>query len=233
MNCKNLLIKSKHLQKFCPSGVYILPQFDDIKGNYLLIVVWHGVLFIREGFYKDGIFKFEINIPSSYPAKAPEVKFVSKVLHPLIDNKTGVLDISKKFPTWEAGKNFIVKVIYFIHEIFYNSVYLQETDSLNSDIAKLYITNPKNLENEITKLSKLSFEKRFETKNPNSSLKFSEFNNYHSLILDKILKQNKDVNTYDRIEDFKNWFMNNFMEIIQSSEMQNYDLNHLQKINNK
>jgi hypothetical protein len=24
---------SKHLQKFCPSGIYILPQFDDIKSN--------------------------------------------------------------------------------------------------------------------------------------------------------------------------------------------------------
>lgn len=49
-------------------------------------------------------------------------------------------------------------------------------------------------------------------------MKFCEFNKYHQLILDKILKQNKDVNTYDRIEDFKNWFMNNFMEIIQKRE---------------
>ena len=27
---KTLLIEFKHLQKFCPSGVYILPQFDNI-----------------------------------------------------------------------------------------------------------------------------------------------------------------------------------------------------------
>ena len=54
--------------------------------------------------------------------------------------------------------------------------------------------------------------------NNNSSLKFLEYNKYHQLILDKILKQNKDVTTYDRIEDFKNWFMNNFMEIIQKRE---------------
>ncbi len=70
---------------------------------------------------------------------------------------------------------------------------------------------------EIKKYSKISYEERFENKN-NTSLKFSPFNQYHQLILDKILKQNKDVSTYDRIEDFKNWFMNNFMEIIQNNE---------------
>ena len=56
---------------------------------------------------------------------------------------------------------------------------------------------------------------------PGSSMKFSEFNKYHKLILDKILNQNKDLSTADRIEDFKNWFMNNFMEIIQNYEASN------------
>jgi ubiquitin-conjugating enzyme E2 D/E len=44
--------------------------------------------------YKDGIFKFEMNIPSSYPAKPPEVSFSTKVFHPLIDISTGKLDIT-------------------------------------------------------------------------------------------------------------------------------------------
>jgi len=81
--------------------------------------------------------------------------------------------------------------------------------------------NPTKFETDVIKFSKISFEERYETKNQNSSLKFSKFNKYHQLILDKILKQNKDVNTYDRIEDFKNWFMNNFMEIIQNNENKN------------
>jgi len=65
--------------------------------------------------------------------------------------------------------------------------------------------------------TQISYDDRYEIKNKNSSLKFSNFNKYHQLILDKILKQNKEVNTYDRIEDFKNWFMNNFMETIQNN----------------
>jgi hypothetical protein len=82
---------------------------------------------------------------------------------------------------------------------------------------------------EIKKFTRISFDERFENKNNNSSLKFSPFNQYHQLILDKILKQNKDVSTYDRIEDFKNWFMNNFMEIIQNND--NTTMNN--NVNNK
>lgn len=67
----------------------------------------------------------------------------------------------------------------------------------------------------ITKMTIKSRESRFENKNE-SSIQFSEFNNSHQLILDKILNQNKDIDTYDRIEDFKNWFINNFMEKLQS-----------------
>lgn len=77
------------MQKFCPSGIYILPQFDDIK-------IWHGVIFIREGYYKDGIFKFEISIPQNYPSKPPEIQFTTKVCHPLIDLSSGKLDLAVK-----------------------------------------------------------------------------------------------------------------------------------------
>ena len=38
-----------------------------------------------------------------------------------------------------------------------------------------------------------------------------------SLSLNKILNQDKDISTYEKMENFKNWFMNNFMEILQTS----------------
>lgn len=176
-----------------------------------------------------------MQIPPTYPSKPPEVYFTTKLSHPLVDISNGKLDLivtnnfiikkQKKFPNWEAGKNFIVKVIYFVQEIFYNPNFLQETDSYNPILGKMVIENSNQFEQEVSKLSKKSFEERFENKNKNSSLKFSKFDKYHQLILDKILKQNKDVNTYDRIEDFKNWFMNNFMEIIQNNEILNQPLN--------
>ena len=54
------------------------------------------MIFIREGPYKDGIFKFEIKIPSSYPKNPPEVYFTSEVNHPLIDPYKGKLDLNVK-----------------------------------------------------------------------------------------------------------------------------------------
>ena len=108
---KTLLIELKHLQKYCPTGIYIIPQSDNIK-------IWHGIIFPREGIYKDGIFKYQIHIPNDYPNSPPKVIFVSKVYHPLINQKTGELDLSEKFPKWEPIKCFLVRVIYYIQEIF-------------------------------------------------------------------------------------------------------------------
>lgn len=190
-------IYSKQLQKFCPNGVYIVPQFDNIN-------IWHGVLFVREGYYKDGIFKFEIDIPKTYPQSPPTVKFISKVVHPLINRETNILDLSMEFANWNANKNFLVKVIYYIHDIFEEKKYLM-TEEMSSDKIQ-----------EISECVKESISRRYENKE-NCSIKFSEYNPLHQLILNKILNQDKDISTYEKMENFKNWFMNNFMEILQTS----------------
>ena len=199
---KTLLIELKHLQKFCPAGIYIIPQSDNIK-------IWHGIIFPREGIYRDGIFKYQIHIPPDYPNSPPQVIFVSKVFHPLINSK-GVLDLTEKFPKWEPVKCFLVRVIYYIQEIFkLEEYYKKKNEVITPEIQK-----------KVSDCVQQSIEHKYESL-PGSSMKFSEFNKYHKLILDKILNQNKDLSTADRIEDFKNWFMNNFMEIIQNYEDSN------------
>ena len=38
--------------------------------QYLLVLLlsdWHGVLFIRQGLYQEGVFKFSVQIPENYP----------------------------------------------------------------------------------------------------------------------------------------------------------------------
>jgi len=52
------------------------------------------VIFVREGYYREGIFKFEIHIPQNYPSKPPEIQFTTKIFHPLVDISTGKLDLS-------------------------------------------------------------------------------------------------------------------------------------------
>lgn len=44
--------------KLAPSGVYLLPSNDDLH-------VFFGVIFLRQGLYKNGIFKFRVNLRKS------------------------------------------------------------------------------------------------------------------------------------------------------------------------
>jgi len=57
-----LMIEFTNLRnpKHCPSGVYVMPSADNFH-------TWYGVLFVHKGYYKNGVFKFKLNIPSEYP----------------------------------------------------------------------------------------------------------------------------------------------------------------------
>jgi ubiquitin-protein ligase len=57
------------------------------------------VIFIQNGYYKGGVFKFVINIPEEYPDAAPSVRFLTDMFHPLI-NTSGNCAILHKFPRW-------------------------------------------------------------------------------------------------------------------------------------
>lgn len=35
--------------------------------NLIVLLVWFGVVFVRDGMYKDGIFRFNISIPENFP----------------------------------------------------------------------------------------------------------------------------------------------------------------------
>jgi ubiquitin-protein ligase len=46
----------KALKNNVPNGVYVLPSFDSLRE-------WSGVIFLRQGLYQKGIFRFRIDIP--------------------------------------------------------------------------------------------------------------------------------------------------------------------------
>lgn len=83
------------------------------------MIVWHGIIFLRGGHYKNGVFRFVMHIPLEYPEIPPSIFFTTKVYNPCIDIRTGELDLSVQFPEWNASKNFILLIITFIKRIFY------------------------------------------------------------------------------------------------------------------
>jgi ubiquitin-conjugating enzyme E2 D len=62
------------------------------------IAEWQGmILGPKDTPYENGMFKLKINFPSLYPMKPPQVKFITKIYHPNIDEDGNIcLDILRK-----------------------------------------------------------------------------------------------------------------------------------------
>lgn len=109
-------IEFKYLMKNSPPGVYLLPEFDDIRHL-------HGVIFIRRGLYRDGIFRFKMTLPPAYNDvnTHPEIIFTPAVFNPLIDPVTGQLNISadESLQTWNPERHYIVTALTYLKKVFY------------------------------------------------------------------------------------------------------------------
>src|SRR6476661_1345587 len=75
---QELLNFKKHRHAFID-----LAEINDSIDNFV------GKLSFQEGIYRNYSFELEIIIPSSYPNKAPLVKFMTKICHPNIHFETG------------------------------------------------------------------------------------------------------------------------------------------------
>ena len=77
-----LMIEYKHLEKHVPSGIYILPSFENPRK-------WYGVIFLRRGWYAKGVFKFRIDVPKEYNDinTLPTLTFSTSVYNPYVNEK--------------------------------------------------------------------------------------------------------------------------------------------------
>lgn len=87
----------------------------------MFIAVWYGVIFVHQGYYSSGAFKFRVAIPEAYPEYPPSVTFISDMFHPLIDSG-GNLSLSQQFPTWRPCEDYIFHVLHYIKNIFKKAV---------------------------------------------------------------------------------------------------------------
>jgi ubiquitin-protein ligase len=115
-----LAIEFKYLMKHAPAGVYLMPEFDNIKKL-------HGVIFVRRGLYRDGVFRFVITLPPTYNDENthPQIVFTPPIFNPLVDPTTGSLDLSldETLKEWQPERHFIVTAVTFLKKIFYMKDY--------------------------------------------------------------------------------------------------------------
>jgi ubiquitin-protein ligase len=102
---------------------YKLIADDPIPGVFLLpssktILEWFGILFIREGPWKGGVFHFTLYIPDEFPHMRPMVRFNSNVYHPYIHSHNGALNMTKTLPFWKPNKSHIRDVIAAVRNCF-------------------------------------------------------------------------------------------------------------------
>ncbi|XP_033113150.1 AKT-interacting protein-like isoform X2 [Anneissia japonica] len=125
----SLLAEYNQLQKNKLPGVYVIPS----AGSPLH---WFGVLFVRQGMYQEGVFKFDLFIPDNYPdGECPRLVFKTPIFHPVIDIMTGELDVKRAFPKWKRSVNHIWQILLYARRIFYK---IDTKSPLNPEAAALY-----------------------------------------------------------------------------------------------
>ncbi|XP_013133742.1 PREDICTED: protein crossbronx homolog [Papilio polytes] len=109
-----IMAEYRKLQTENLQGIYVIPSYE----NSLL---WFGVIFIRSGVYKGGVFRFTLTLPEKFPNDGvPVVTFTSKLYHPAVNATTGVLNLNEVFPQWDRQQNHIWQILKYLHLIFNN-----------------------------------------------------------------------------------------------------------------
>lgn len=194
-----LRLEYKKLCKKMIPGMYIMPQLnprdpeekesDETSPFVADFTRWHGVLFLRRGFYRGGIFKFLIDIPFRYPDQLPTITFRNKIFHVLVDPKTNRLDLSPRFRVPRENKFFLSHVCEYIKDVFFFPALWRDARELNHAFKMwndfLEGINEQFLES-VKETCKLSVEQVYD--NVPSPFKFSKLRDSQFLDMNRKLK---------------------------------------------
>lgn len=106
-------------------NVYVIPSAHSS-------FIWYGVIFVRNGIYEGGIFRFTIFISDNFDC--PRVIFNPAVYHPLINSDSGELDITQYISNWKRNIHHIYQVLYYVRRIFSQ---IETKNALNKEAAEL------------------------------------------------------------------------------------------------
>src|SRR5690349_6769091 len=78
-------------------------------------LLWDGILFVRSGPFKAGIFRFTLQLDPGFPLQnsPPMLKLLDPVLHPLVAEETLIFDSSPAFPIWSENDHIYELLKFF------------------------------------------------------------------------------------------------------------------------
>lgn len=100
------------MSEFATGGCYLMPQ----KSNSFKL---EGILFVRSGIFKNGVFRFTLSLESTFPQQkfAPIIKLSDPLVHPLVSPDSQVFDSSSAFPTWSDNDHIYELLKFFKYGI--------------------------------------------------------------------------------------------------------------------
>eukprot|EP00439_Symbiodinium_sp_Y106_P059131 s2917_g8.t1 len=187
-----------------PSGMYVLPCFD-------YVLTWQGALFIKQGLYKGAVFKFRLVLPEEYPDQGPDLFFTSDVFHPMVDPKTGQVELGSLFPEWRPGRDFAAFALPHLHRAFLRREYFSSNarPALNQEAKQLFISDPAQFAERAKACANKSLLHVYDNAS-GSSLQFTKGPaEAHDAILEH-LKADPSASIEERKTAFVDWFCDHY-----------------------
>ena len=182
-----------------------------------MVIVWHGVYFVKQGLFAGGIFKFIIEFPLLYPNQKPKVRFTSPVNHPLVNPSDHEVNLNLEFKEWQAGKHWLINVLLYIKKLFHlETMYnlASETDAYDRNALQTY----KNDFTQYIQICKKCVEQSQDlkyTNHPGSMIKLTKHEPVHDKIIEKIKStSSEEMETWEAKDELKNWLFSNFDQVI-------------------
>lgn len=199
-----VLLEYERTQDLLPSGMYVLPCFD-------YVLTWQGALFIKQGLYKGAVFKFRLVLPEEYPDQGPDLFFTSDVFHPMVDPKTGQVELGSLFPEWRPGRDFAAFALPHLHRAFLRREYFSSNarPALNQEAKQLFISDPAQFAERAKACANKSLLHVYDNAS-GSSLQFTKGPaEAHDAILEH-LKADPSASIEERKTAFVDWFCDHY-----------------------
>ncbi|XP_067007580.2 AKT-interacting protein isoform X2 [Anabrus simplex] len=146
-------------QEYCIISEYNMLRKQDLPGIYVIpsaqsSLIWFGVIFVRQGIYQGGIFRFKVILPEAFPdGGCPRIVFQSQIFHPMIDKDSGELDLRNGFQEWRKNVNHIWQVLHYVRRAFYK---FETKTPVNEEALEMYMNHPELFQEQLQQCIKLS-----------------------------------------------------------------------------
>lgn len=155
-------------QEYIILAEYKIIETEDIQGVYVIpsrenSLIWFGIIFVRNGPYKDGIFRFTVILDEKFPdCEHPKIVFQTKVIHPVIDPGTNEMNLLGGFPTWSKNEQHLWQVLKYIQWVFAN-IEASIPHSINKEACDMITKDKEAFGNKAQELVKESKEHLYDT----------------------------------------------------------------------